>query len=141
MDKREQRSCKICLKGGIMADTNKWIVVGRLTRDAESKVASGGSAYCRFSIASSRSVKNGEKWEDETSFFDFALFGSRAKLAQYLTKGTLVCIEAQVKVDNWEKDGEKQHKIAFVVDNIQLLGGKKSSSSGSESPVDEDVPF
>ncbi len=122
-----------------MSDTNKWIVVGRLTKDSELGTSVSGSSYLRFSIATNRSIKEGEVWKDETSFFDFTLFGGRTKLTEFLKKGTMVLIESQVRLEHWEKDGEKRQKIGFVVDNIQLLGGNKKSAQES-SPAD-DIPF
>ncbi len=71
-----------------MQDINSVILVARLVRDAEIKYTNTGYAILNFSVASNRSVKRNDTWEDEVSFFNCTLFGKRAEsLAQYLIKG------------------------------------------------------
>lgn len=120
-----------------MGDINKVFLVGRLVRDAEMKYTSGGMAISKFAIAVNRSVKKGDKWEDEASFLDCAMFGKRAEsVNQYLVKGQQVAIEGQLIQQRWEKDGQNHSKIEINVDNLQLVGGKKESSV-----TPKDVPF
>lgn len=122
-----------------MADINKAILVGRLVRDAEMKYTSGGMAISKFAVAVNRSVKNGDKWEEQASFFDCAMFGKRAEAVnQYLTKGQQVAIEGQLVQQRWEKDGQNYSKVEINVDNLQLVGGKKEASA---TPQSNAVPF
>lgn len=108
-------------------DLNQFALIGRLTRDAEMKYTSAGLAICSFSIAVSRSVKNGEKWVDEPSFFDMSIFGRRAEgVSAYLLKGQQVAITGELKQDRWEKDGQKHSKVSFQVADLQLLGSGKN---------------
>ena len=51
-----------------MADINRVVLVGRLSRDAELKYIASGQAVCKFSIAVNRRKKNGDQWEDEVIF-------------------------------------------------------------------------
>jgi single-strand DNA-binding protein len=63
-------------------DTNKVILIGRLTRDAELKYTANNKALANFAIAVSGYSK------DDVSFFDVRLWGQAAeKLNQYLVKG------------------------------------------------------
>lgn len=120
-----------------MGDINKVFLVGRCTRDAEMKYTSGGMAISKFAIAVNRSVKKGDKWEDEASFLDCAMFGKRAEsVYQYLIKGQQVAIEGQLVQQRWEKDGQNHSKVEINVDNLQLVGGKKEASA-----TPKDVPF
>jgi len=108
-------------------DLNQFQLIGRLTRDAEMKYTSAGLAICSFSIAVSRSVKHGEKWIDEPSFFDMSIFGRRAEgVSAYLLKGQQVAVNGELKQDRWEKDGQKNSKVAFQVADLQLLGSGKN---------------
>ncbi len=120
-----------------MADINHVVLVGRLTRDAQLKFTNSGLAICTFSIAINRRVKQGDKWTDEAHFFDITLFGKQGEgVSQYLTKGTQVAVEGELRQDRWEQDGQKRSKIVIVANNLQLLGGR--SSGGQERfPRDE----
>lgn len=143
-------------------DTNNFTLIGRLTRDAEVKYTAGGLAVANFSIAVNRQEKRGEKWEDEPSFFDMAIFGKRAEgLAPYLLKAQQVAVEGELKQDRWEKDGAKHSKVSFQIRDVQLLGSGKNMREkvpapegeeprkpeaqrelgGHEAPFEDDIPF
>lgn len=137
-------------------DINKWVVVGRITKDCEFGYMNSGSAKADFSIAVNDSKKNGNEWVNEVSYFNITVWGKSAEnLKDYLKKGQQVCIEAKLKQDRWEKDGKNFSAIKVVTENIQLLGGKRSdgnseSTTGEMTPASqnvdmndfpEDVPF
>ena len=106
-------------------DLNKWIGIGRLTRDAELKYTSGGMAVCKFALALNRRVKKGDSWEDEANFVDIVLWGKQGEsLNQYLTKGKQVAVEGELHQNRWESDGQSRSKIEINASNVQLLGGK-----------------
>lgn len=129
-----------------MADMNKWLGVGRLTRDAEMKYTSGGMAICKFAIAVNARVKQGESWIDEASFFDVTVFGKAAEsINQYLVKGKQVAIEGRLKQDRWEKDGQTHSRVVINADNVQLLGGGNQQTAPAirqDAPPDfqDDIP-
>lgn len=117
-----------------MTDLNRVVLIGRLTRDAE-LVNVGQTVKADLSIAVNRSKKQADgSWTDETSFFDFTLWGKTAEgLKPYLTKGKQIAVEGHLKQDRWEKDGQKFSKIVIIADNVQLLGGKSENSSNNGS--------
>jgi single-strand DNA-binding protein len=126
-----------------MADINHVVLVGRLTRDAELKFTNTGLAICTFSIAINRRVKSGDKWTDEANFFDITLFGKQGEgVSQYLTKGTQVAIDGELRQDRWEQDGQKRSKVKIVANNLQLLGSRSGSGGGGPDrmPKDYDGP-
>jgi single-strand DNA-binding protein len=115
-----------------MADMNHVNLIGRLTRDAELKYAPSGQAVSKFSIAVNRSVKRGEKWEDEANFFDIVLWGKRAEaLNQYLAKGKQIGVDGELRQDRWQQDGQNRSRVEVVAANINLLGGEGGESRGS----------
>jgi len=119
-----------------MADMNKWIGIGRLTRDAEMKYTSGGMAICKFSIAVNARVKQGESWADEASFFDVTVFGKTAEaINQYLVKGKQVAVDGRLKQDRWEKDGQTHSRVVINADNVQLLGGGEARPDNQARPA------
>jgi len=112
-----------------MADINRVVLVGRLTRDAELKYTSAGQAVCKFSVAVNRRRKNGDQWEDEANYFDVVLWGRQGEsLNQYLVKGKAVGIDGELRQDRWQQDGQNRSKVEIVAGNIQLLGGTQSSN-------------
>jgi single-strand DNA-binding protein len=126
-----------------MADINKVMLVGRLTREAELKYTSNGFAVASFAIAVNRRRKNGDQWVEEASFFDINLFGKSAEgLKQYLVKGKQVAIEGELRQERWEQEGQSRSKVVVIANNVQLLGGNQvSSSTKDDSGFPEDIPF
>lgn len=118
-----------------MTDVNHVILIGRLTRDLGDDERSygfvaNGTAKANVSIAVNRSVKKGEEWVDEVSYFDVTIWGKTAEnLKPYLTKGKQIAIDGYLKQDRWEKDGQKMSRVSVVANNVQLLGGKGENNN------------
>ena len=63
---------------------------------------------------------------------DITLWGRTAEIAnEYLTKGSPVLIEGRLKLDKWEKDGQKHSKLRVVGERMQMLGGKGGGGGGA----------
>lgn len=130
-----------------MTDIATATVSGRMTRDAELKQTRNGSSVLNGSIASNYSVKRGDDWDEEASFFDFVVFGRRAEaLAKYLVKGKQVVVRANLRQDRWETDdGQKRSRVKLYAQEIVLAGGsggsQQSSSSNDDVDFDDDIPF
>ena len=123
-----------------MKDINSVVLVGRLTRDAELKYTPTGTAILNLSVAVNRSVKRGDAWEDEVSFFDIVLFGKLAEsIAQYCTKGQQIGVQGALRQERWEKDGAKRSKVKIIAETLQLLGGKRNAGPVA-GPVGEEIP-
>ncbi len=116
-----------------MADVNRVILIGRLTRDAELKYTSGGMAVCKFSLAVNRRRKNGDQWVEEANFFDIVLWGRTGEaINQYLIKGKQVAVEGELHQNRWEQDGQSRSKVEIMAANVQLLGGGSGASGPRE---------
>ena len=114
-------------------DLNIVSIVGRLTRDSEIKYIQNGGAFVRFSLAVNRRKRNGDRWEDESNFFDCVFFGKAAEaIHQYLTKGRQVAINGELRQSRWEADGQTRSRVEIVVNSLQLLS---SGNSTGERPV------
>ena len=138
-----------------MADINRVILVGRLTRDAELKYTNSGLQICNFSLAINRRRKNGDQWIDEANFFDCVLMGRSAEaIHRYLVKGKQIGVDGELRQDRWEQDGQRRSKVIVHCNNVQLLGGpggpgggggERSQASGPSedygSSFEDDVPF
>jgi single-strand DNA-binding protein len=118
-----------------MASFNRVILMGNLTRDIELRYTPGGTAVTEAGLAVNdrRKGQNGE-WTDETTFVDVTLWGRTAEIAQqYLRKGAPVLIEGRLKLDTWEKDGQKRSKLHVVGERMQMLGGRQGGGGGGGS--------
>lgn len=139
-----------------MANYNRVVLIGNLTREPELKYTQGGTALCKFGLAISRKFGKGDEKKEEVCFVDITAFGKVGEVvANYCEKGKPVLVEGRLNYSTWEKDGKKNHRLDVVAENVQLLGsgkGGKSKSSGSgervqmfddrDGPVDESlIPF
>lgn len=117
-----------------MKDLNHFVLIGRLTSDG--KIGDwNNQSKLDFCVATNNTKKNGDKWEDDPSFIYFTLWGNRANaLASRLVKGTQVCIEGHLKTTSKEKDGKRVTTLTPIVDEIQLLGGKRADSNNNAQP-------
>jgi single-strand DNA-binding protein len=119
-----------------MANLNKVLLLGNVTRDPEVRYTPKGSAVCDLGVAVNRAytTDSGEKRE-EVTFVDVTLWGRTAEVAsEYLKKGRPVFIEGRLQMDTWDdkQTGQKRTRLRVVADNMQLLGGRPSG--GSEVP-------
>lgn len=114
-----------------MANVNKVIFVGRLTRDPECRTFTTGGKVAKFGFAVTNRRKNSQtgQWEDEPMFIDCEAYnrGDFGKMAdtveQYLKKGSQVYLEGRLHLDQWDDKatGQKRSKHKLVVDNMQML--------------------
>ena len=134
-----------------MANFNRVIVAGNVTRDVELKHTGQGTAVTDIGLAINerRKAKDGE-YVDETTFVDITLWGRTAEVAaEYLSKGSPVLIEGRLRLDSWENDGQKRTKLRVVGERMQLLGSNPSRRDQDEiskaaivgSNADDETPF
>jgi single-strand DNA-binding protein len=125
-----------------MANLNKVMLIGRLTRDPEVRTFGSGGKVANFGFAVNNRKKNSStgQWEDEPVFIDMAVFnrgemGRQADLAeQSLRKGHQVFIEGRLKFDQWtSQEGQKRSKLSVVVDNFQFLEPRSEGGMGGAS--------
>ncbi len=126
-----------------MANLNKVMLLGNLTRDPELRHTPKGSAVADLGVAVNRKVQDGNGgWKDETTFVDVTVWGSAAENAQkYLTKGRGVFIEGRLQMDVWDDKatGQKRSKLKVVADNLQFLpDGKGGNAGGSGQRFPQD---
>jgi single-strand DNA-binding protein len=139
-----------------MANLNKVMLIGRLTREPEMRTFANGGKVAAFGFASNNRKKNTAtgQWEDEPMFIDVKVFnrgenGRQADLVeQSLHKGHQVFLEGHLVLEQWDdkQTGQKRSKHVLVVDNFQFLerredggmseGGSRyqRSAPGSQKP-------
>ena len=151
-----------------MANLNKVMLIGNLTRDPELRHTPKGTAVAELGLAINRVWKDeqGQK-QEETTFVDVTLWGRQAELAQqYLTKGNPVFIEGRLNLDTWDdkQTNQKRSRLGVVMESFQFLDSQRSGEGAAPSaaaprptkpvaappepggdseppPVEDDVPF
>ena len=123
---------------------NKVLMMGRLTRDPESKTTPSGRLCARMSLAVDRP---GKKVEGKTNadFITLIAWEKTAELAgKYLAKGSQILVEGRLQVRNYEdQQGQKRTITDVVVERIEFAGSKpeaKNDNGGWGAPAD-DTPF
>jgi single-strand DNA-binding protein len=111
-----------------MANFNKVLFMGNLTRDPELRYLPNGTAVSTFTVASNRVYKlpSGEK-KEEATFVRVVVWAKRAETcAEYLSKGSPVFVEGRLQSRTWQgQDGQKRSTIEIIADNVQFLGRAK----------------
>ena len=130
-----------------MANLNKVMLQGRITRDVELKHTTGAEpkAYAMFSIAVNRTKK------DEVDFINCKAWGKTAELiSTWFKKGAECIVEGRLEVSSVNTDGVTKTFTNVVVGSIYFTGGSRvappvmAKEEGPKSvPMDEeeDLPF
>ncbi len=123
-----------------MSDLNKWIGVGRLTKEPELRYTPNGASVCSFSIASNQTwVKDGAK-KEKVSYFDLVAWGKTGEtIAEYVKKGHRIALAGHLQQRSWDgEDGKKRYAIEIVVEQFQFL----QPQNGNQAPgySDDDAP-
>lgn len=113
-----------------MANFNKVILLGNLTRDVELRHTQSGQALAKFGMAVNRKYSvNGEQ-KETTCFVDLTAWGKQAELLnQYVKKGSQLFVEGRLEYSTWEAEGGgKRSKLEVVVENFQFVGSARGGS-------------
>ena len=117
-----------------MANFNKVMLIGNLTRDPQLSYTPNQAAVVDFGLAINRrwTGQDGQS-RDETCFVDCRMFGKRAEVVnKYCKKGNPLFVEGRLTFDSWQaQDGSKRSKLRVTVENFEFLGGGRASGDGS----------
>jgi single-strand DNA-binding protein len=117
-----------------MANYNKVILVGNLTRDPELRMLPSQSAVVEFGLAVNRKWRSADgQQREDVCFIDCTAFGKQAEtIKQYCSKGKPLLVEGRLHLDRWDgKDGQKHSKHKVVIENFQFLGAPSGAGQGA----------
>ena len=123
-----------------MANFNKVILAGNLTRDPELRYTPKGTAIARIGLAVNRNwtTDTGEK-KEEVTFVDVDAFGKQAEtIGQYFKKGRPILIEGRLRYETWDdkQSGQKRSKLGVVLVGFQFMdSGNRAAGEGSSAPA------
>src|SRR5918912_3094143 len=148
--------------GLVMANINRVVLVGNLTKDPELRHTPSGTAVCKLRIAVNTRQKDAQgNWGDKPNYFDVTVWGNQGEsCAQFLSKGRPVGVDGRLDWREWEaQDGTKRQAVEIIADTVQFLGGRGDGEGGGErqffpaaatadtgadfggAGADDDIPF
>jgi single-strand DNA-binding protein len=131
----------------------KAFLTGNIGKDPEVFSPDGSEYSClKFSIANNEeSRKVGEEWENITSWFDCEYWTKKpTEWLNRLVKGKSIAIEARVKQQTWEQDGNNRSRVLFIVEGFPHEGQTRVSGNntpasnapaGNNNYEDPNIPF
>lgn len=122
-----------------MANYNKVLLIGNLTRDPQLSYLPSQTAVVEFGLAVNRRWKGKDgQSRESTCFVDCRAFGVTAEtINKYLTKGRPIFVEGRLDFDTWTaQDGSKRSKHRITVEGFQFLGGNSGGGSTSASSAE-----
>lgn len=128
---------------------NKWIGIGRLTKDPDVRFTQEGTCVARYTVAIDRYKK------DETDFIPCVAFGKQGEFAQkYLAKGKKVFVSGRIQTGSYvNKNGTRIYTTEIVVDGQEFVESKGRQETPQEIPpksegfmeipdnIEDEVPF
>ncbi len=114
---------------------NKVILVGNVGKDPEVRYLENGTAFARFSLATSESFKDksGER-QTRTEWHNIVLWRGLAEVAEkYVKKGTSLYIEGKITNRSYEKDGQTRYFTEIVGSEMKMLGSRGGDSANAPS--------
>ena len=123
-----------------MANLNRVLFIGRLTREPELRYTPDGTPVANFTIAVNRSFAN-QKGEREADFIPIVVWRKQAEqCAEYLSKGSEVVVDGRLQIRSYEdRDGIKRKKSEVVAWGVQFLGRFKKEEPSPEEPVETEI--
>lgn len=119
---------------------NKWIGIGRLTRNPELNYTQSQTARCTFTLAIDRPPRNGEK---EADFIRIVVWGRQAETSnQYLRQGSQCGIEGEIRTGSYkDKDGKTVYTADVWANRVEFLGGGRSEERAEPQRETKDYSF
>jgi single-strand DNA-binding protein len=121
---------------------NKVILLGRLTRDPDTRQADE-TTVTRFKIAVDRRFrKAGDETSPSADFPSCVAFGKTAEfISKYFKQGMKIAIEGRIQTGSYEKDGVKHYTTDIVAESVEFAESKKASEENTQEPPAESNDF
>jgi single-strand DNA-binding protein len=128
-----------------MANINRVVLVGNLTKDPELRTTPSGTSVCKLRVAVNTRQKDSTtgEWGDKPNYFDVTVWGNQAEsCAQYLSKGRPIGVDGRLDWREWEaQDGTKRQAVEIIADTVQFLGSRgDAAGAGGEAAGNQFVP-
>jgi single-strand DNA-binding protein len=114
-----------------MANINRVVLVGNLTKDPELRHTPSGTAVCKLRLAVNTRQKDPQgNWGDKPNYFDVTVWGNQAEsCSQFLSKGRPIGVDGRLDWREWvAQDGSKRQAVEIIADTVQFLGSREEGS-------------
>lgn len=117
---------------------NRFIGVGRLTKDPEFRTTPNGVSVTTFTIAVNRTFTNAQG-EREADFINCVTFRKQAdNVNKFLTKGSLAGVEGRVQTRSYENnEGRRIFVTKVVCDSVQFLDTKNNNGNNNRQQTEQ----
>jgi len=115
------------------------MLTGRLGKDVELRVTPNGRSVATFTVASGRSVREGDGYKDQTEWFRVVAWEKLAETcSNYLHKGSHVFIEGRLQTREWQdKEGQKRYSTEVIATDMTMLDAKGQNTGGGNSDIND----
>lgn len=124
-------------------DLNKAMIIGRLTRDPETRQIPSGQTVTTFSVATNFhwKDKNGQP-QDKPEYHNVVCWRRLGEIAgQYLKKASRVYIDGRVQTRSWDdQSGQKRYRTEIVAENMIMLDSKNATQNSEVSYTRTEQP-
>lgn len=130
---------------------NLAVIMGRLTKDPDTRVAQSGKTVTRLTVAVDRYGKDAG-----SDFIGCVAFDKSADfISKYFHKGSKILITGHIQTDSYEKNGQKVYTKDIIVDRAEFVEKKVDAPESIGQPdsnpsdefmklpdgIDEEIPF
>lgn len=117
-----------------MANINRVVVSGNLTRDPELRQLPGGNSVCklRMAVNTRKKDRDSNQWTDVANYFDITVWGAQGEnVAKYLSKGSPLLVDGRLEWREWQQpDGTNRQAVEIIAENTQFIGGRDGGGAG-----------
>ena len=126
---------------------NNIVLLGRLTKDADTRSTQSGKVVASFTLAVDRPyTQNGKR---EVDFIACQIWGKSAEvLGKSVHRGQRILLEGRLQIRQYtDKNGNKRTAAEVVADRFEFIERKEQTESqgmenfGQQMPFDEEIPF
>ena len=119
-------------------------LIGRITRDTETRYTQSGMAVSRFTLAVDRRGKK-EEGKQTADFINCVAFDKRGEFFEkYGLKGTKFAIRGHIQTGSYDdKNGKKVYTTDVVVDEQEFCESRSAAAPAKKEPEQEsfmDIP-
>ncbi len=104
-----------------MANINRVVLVGNLTKDPELRHTPSGTAVCslRLAVNSRQKDASSGEWVEKPNYFDITVWDKQGEnCAQYLSKGRPVAVDGRLDWREWDaQDGTKRQAVQVIAEH------------------------
>ena len=112
-----------------MANINRVVISGNLTKDPELRQLPSGNSVCKLRMAVNTRVKDRDsgQWTDKPNYFDVTVWGGQGEnVAKYLSRGSGLIVDGRLEWREWDaQDGTKRQAVEIIADSTQFMGGRE----------------